>query len=223
MPPAVERPLRLKGNPYARPDYFRTDVAAGVTRTPAGLRVCTLPSEFLLGFRDALVYECGGAYRRVLKGAGKKWGTQFATRFAKDLFALYQTRVGELPAGLVDTCLADCFAANGYGALVIDRSPRTAGVVVVDLKDSVMPALVQEADRPVDAMMAGMLGAVFAHLAGQSLDAIQTECPTLGADQSRFLVAPATAVAAVEEWIDAAPTMPTHEAVLVRIFGAVAQ
>ncbi len=222
MTPSVEPPLRLKGNAYARPGYFQTDVAKGVTRTPSGQRVCTLPSEFLLGFRDALIYECGKAYRKVMKAAGKKWGTQFAARFDKELNALYQTRVRELPAALVHTCLADSFSANGYGRLEIDLALCNFGVLVVDLHDSMMPSLVREADRPVDLLAAGLLGAVFSHLSGETLDAVQTECPALGADRSRFIIARSDAITSAEEFIDATEAMPSHDAILDRVRQAVA-
>ncbi len=222
MTPAIDPPVRLKGNLYAQPGYFRTDVAKGVTRTPSGQRICTLPSEFLLGFRDALIYECGKAYRKVMKAAGKKWGVQYAARFDKELNAAYQTRLRELPAGLVHTCLADSFTANGYGRLEIDMALCDFGVLVVDLHDSVMPSLVREADRPVDLLTAGMLGSVFSHLSGESLDAVQTECPSLGADRARFIIARTEAIAAAEEFIDAMEAMPTHDAILDRVRQAVA-
>ncbi|WP_439621906.1 hypothetical protein [Gemmata sp.] len=217
MTMALDPPVRLKGNPAARPDYFRTDVATGVTRNPAGVRICALPTEFLLGFRDALVYECGKAYRRVMKGAGKKWGARLAARFDKEVTALYGTRLRDLPAGLVHTCLAESFAAHGYGVLRLDLSLCGDGILLADLADSVMPSLIRESDRPVDMLLAGALGVVFGHLSGESLDAVQTECPSMGAERSRFVIARADAVAAAEDWIETVEAMPAHAAVLQRI------
>jgi predicted hydrocarbon binding protein len=215
--PVIEPPLRLKGNLYGQPGYFKTDVAKGVTRTPTGQRICTLPSEFMLGFRDALIYECGKAYRKVMKAAGKKWGVRFAARFDKDLSAAYQAKLRDLPAGLVHTCLADAFAANGYGRLEIDLTQCDSGIIIADVRDPVMPSLVREADRPVDLLTAGMLGSVFTHLIGESVDAIQTECPSLGADRSRFVLARTDAIVAAEEFVEASEQMPTHEAILDRV------
>lgn len=65
-----ENQIRIKGNYFAEPNYFRTDVKTGLCRTPSGQRICTLPPDFLLGLRDALIYECGKSYRQVLKSAG---------------------------------------------------------------------------------------------------------------------------------------------------------
>ncbi|CAN5370819.1 hypothetical protein BH11PLA2_BH11PLA2_24020 [soil metagenome] len=97
--------IRLKGNTFAEPDYFRTDVTKGVTRTPNGTRICALPSDFLLGFRDAVIYECGRSYRSVMKAAGKRWGTQFIKRIERELTSLYQTPFKDLPNGVTRVAL----------------------------------------------------------------------------------------------------------------------
>jgi predicted hydrocarbon binding protein len=207
----------LKGNPAARPDYFRTDVAKGVTRTAAGVRICTLPTEFLLGFRDALVYECGKAYRRVMKTAGKKWGAKLATRFEKEVASLYQTKLRDLPAGLVHVCLTESFAAHGYGNLSVDLSACADGLILVDLTNSMMPSLIRESARPVDLLMAGLLGAVFSHLSGEPLDAVQTDCPSMGAERSRFVIARADAISSVEDWLDTVENHPPHDAIVQRV------
>jgi predicted hydrocarbon binding protein len=210
-------PLRLKGNYFADPEFFRTDVTAGVTRTPTGTRVCALPSEFLLGFRDAVIYECGRSYRAVLKAAGRRWGAQFAKRLDRELTAHYQSPFRQLPPGLVRVCLADAFAAHGYGRLAVGPLAEDPEFDVAEVRDPVMPSLVRESDRPVDVLLAGMIGAALAHLSGKPLDAVQTDCPSLGADRSRFLIGPAHRVAELEEWLDAADPAPTHEAVVRRL------
>jgi predicted hydrocarbon binding protein len=210
-------PLRLKGNYFADPEFFRTDVTKGVTRTPTGTRVCALPSDFLLGFRDAVIYECGRGYRTVLKAAGKRWGTQFAKRLDRELTAHYGSPFRQLPPGLIRVCLGDAFAAHGYGRLTVAALAEDPEFTLAEVQDPLVPALVRESDRPVDVLAAGMLGAVFAHLTGKPLDAVQTDCPSLGADRSRFLIGPAVRVAELEEWIDEADPVPTHEAVVRRL------
>ncbi len=205
-----EPQVRLKGNLFARPDYFRSDVTNGSTRTASGARVCTLTSDFLLGFRDALVYECGKSFRPVMLACGKRWGRTFIARFEKELATAYQTPAKDLPAGVVHACLADAFNYHGWGRLTIDLSAAGHGLILVDLADSVMPSLVRESDRPVDHLMTGLLAAVFGHFAGTTLDAVQTDCPTRGAGASRFVIAAPDRVAAIQEWIDAAPAGETR-------------
>jgi hypothetical protein len=118
---------------------------------------------------------------------------------------------------VVHTCLADAFSYHGYGKLVVRPVDADAGVFEVELRHPVMPTLVPQADRPIDQIMAGMIGSLFAHLTGWQLDAVQTDCPAVGADAARFVVGPAEAVAAAEKWADAADRPPAHDAVLRRV------
>lgn len=219
MTKAHDAQVRLKGNLYARPDYFTTDVAKGATRTPTGTRVCTLTNDFLLGFRDALVYECGKSFRAVMKSCGKRWGSSFVARFEKELTGFYQTPIKDLPAGVIHTVLADAFNAHGWGRLTIDLSATDRGYIAVELTDSVMPALIKESDRNVDHMMTGLLAAIFSRFAGSELDCVQTDCPTRGAASSRFILSSPARVAELDKWIDDAPVEApiTHDAVVKRL------
>ncbi len=211
---ASQAPLRFKGNFFADPEFFRTDVTKGVTKTPTGCRIITLPSEFLIGFRDALIYECGGSYRQIMKSTGRRWGTQFAKRLERELSSFYQTPFKELPEPIIRTCLAEAFRAHGYGHLSFATVLEHAEFVLAEVRNPLLPALIRESDRTSDLLMAGMLGAVLAHLTGKPLDAVQTECPSLGADRSRFLIGPGSVVAELEEWINEASQMPSHKAIL---------
>lgn len=214
-----EPQVRLKGNRYARPDYFVTDVTTGATRTPSGIRVCTLTSDFLLGFRDALVYECGKSFRSVMKACGKRWGKTFIAGFEKELATEYQTPAKDLPAGVVHACLADAFNYHGWGRLTIDLSHADKGFIVAVVTDPVLPAIIRQAERPVDHLMCGLLASVFGHFAGAELDAVQTDCPTLGAGASRFVVATPERVAVISQWMESAPadTPVSHDAVMRQI------
>jgi uncharacterized protein len=212
--------LRLKPNPFAEPEYFRTDVTKGVTRTATGTRICTLPSDFLLGFRDAVIYECGRSYRGVMKAAGKRWGAQFIKRLDREMTAHYGSGFKDLPRGLIRVILAESFASHGYGRLHIEDIELAPEWLTIEVIDPMLPSLVRESERPVDMLTAGMVGAIFSYLSGRGLDGVQTECPSLGADRSRFLVGPAAKVGEIETWFDETDPMPTHEDVLLRIFNS---
>lgn len=209
-----ESKLRLKGNYYARPDYFNTDVAKGVTRTPQGVRMCAVADDFLVGFRTAIIYECGPAYRLVLKTAGKRWGEKFIARMEQELTAYYGSPFRELPTGLIDQCLSEAFNYHGYGLLKIRRHERHLDV---EIENSMLPSLVQMSERPVDDMMTGLLGAVFSHLLGRSYEAIQTECPSTAGERTRFLVATSDVIAPIEEWADQQQPQPSHDDFLHRL------
>jgi predicted hydrocarbon binding protein len=211
--------VRLKGNLFARPGYFTTDVAKGATRTPSGTRICTLTDDFLLGFRDALIYECGKSFRPVMRSCGKRWGSAFMDRFEKELAAAYQTSMKDLPAGIVHTCLIDAFNYHGWGRLSIDLSAADSGVIEILLSDSVMPTIVRESDLPVDHLICGLLAAVFSRFADTELGCVQTECPSRGAAASRFLILSLARSLEIEEWIaqvsDSVPL--SHEAIVRHI------
>jgi len=212
--PESASPFRLKGNYFAEPYYFRTDVTTGVCRTPTGVRICTLPPDFLLGLRDALIYECGKSYRIVLKAAGRRWGSQWIKRLDREWTAYYQQPFRELPAGLIRVCLADAFAAHGYGKLDYTRAEESPEFWSAEIGDSLFPALVGESDRPVDLLMSGLLAAIFSYLHGLTMDCLQTECPSMGAERSRFLIGPAPRIAELEAWWEANTPLPSHEQVL---------
>lgn len=217
MPDATGFALRLKGNTYARPDFFKTDVKKGVTRSAFGTRMCALTSDFLLGFRDALIYECGRSFAPVLKACGRRWGEIFIRRFDRELNQIYQASSSELPAGLVHTCLAECFAAHGWGQLSIDLSRCSYGLVLVRLKNSVLPDLIRESDRPVDHLFTGAFAAIFSFFAGITLDALQTDCPSVGGTAAQYLVTYPDRVERLTTWLDSPPQKakwPGHDAIL---------
>ncbi len=213
----TDAPIRLKGNYFADPEFFRTDVTKGVTRTPTGTRICTLPSDFLLGLRDAVIYECGRSYRSVLKAAGKRWGLQFAKRLERELTSFYQSAFRDMQPGLVRTCLAEAFNAHGYGRLTLELLIEDAEFTVAEVRDPVMPSIVREAERPVDLLTSGLLGALLSQLSGKQLECVQTECPSLGAESSRFIIGPATRITEIEEWLDEQEQMPSHEAIVSKL------
>lgn len=217
--PENETNIRFKGTYYARPDYFNTDVAKGVTRTPQGTRICAVADDFLMGFRTAIIYECGPAARLVLKTAGKRWGDKFITRMEQELTAYYGSPFRELHAALVDQILHEAFNYHGYGWLTIHRH---AAYIEIEVDNAVLPSLVQFTERPVDDMMTGLFGAVFSHLLGRTYEAIQTECLSTAGEKTRFLVAAADIIAPLEEWAEQQNPYPNHDLLLARLKAALA-
>ncbi|CAN5350707.1 hypothetical protein BH11PLA2_BH11PLA2_31440 [soil metagenome] len=114
--------------------------------------------------------------------------------------------------------LADAFNYHGYGKLHVETLEIDDAWTLVEVANPVMPSLVRESERPVDMLTAGMLGAIFSQIQGRSLDCVQTECPSLGADRSRFLIGSAVRVAEIEQWIEETDPMPSHEEILAKLF-----
>ncbi len=194
----TSRVVRLKGNLFSRSDWFRTDVTKGVTRTPDGERICSLSGDFLLGFRDAMIYECGPAYGTVLKGAGRRWGGTFMQRLDKLAKAHYEVPLRELQTGIQTTILADAFAAYGWGKLSVNWE-SWPGFIRVQLENPIYPDLILQAERASDQLFAGFLQAVFEYLLESQLDCLQTDCPTREATASRFLLANPAKIAELQK------------------------
>ncbi len=195
---------RLLKNYYSRADYFRHDINKGTIRTPTGERICALTSDFLIGFHKAVEFECGKATGQVFKTAGKRWGKQFTERFDRDLSAHYRTPIKDMSTALVYECLAEAFRHHGWGKLSFTFSESEFGYMVVELKNSVMPELLARISKrrePVDHLMTGFFASFFSHFAGQELDCEQTECPSKGADTSRYVIGLRDRIQKVPQWL----------------------
>ena len=193
--------VRLVNGYYTRPDYFAADVAKGTIRTPSGTRICALTDDFLRGFRAAVQFECGKATDRVYKKCGFRWGTSFVERFDREMTEYFGVPAREMSAGLMERTVDEAFRAHGYGHLSLDYAEYDRGFVQVTLADSVMPAVMGRTDKPSDALMCGFFSAVFGFYASTELDCVQTECPSRGADASRFLVGLAGRLAGVPKMV----------------------
>ena len=206
--------IRLVHGYFSRPDYFKADVEKGTIRTPTGTRMCALTDDFLLGFRTALMFECGKAGDRVFKKCGFRWGTAFIERFDRELSEHYGVPARDMSAGLMERALDEAFRYHGWGKLDIDLDEYDSGFVQVRIGDSVMPAVTGDSEKPSDWLMAGFLAAVFSFYGDAELDCIQTDCPSRGADASRFIVGLPVRLAPAAKWI---PDRLTHAAILNRL------
>jgi uncharacterized protein len=194
--------VRLLNGFFSRSDYFKADVEKGTIRTPTGTRICALTDDFLLGFRSAVQFECGKATERVFKACGKKWGKSFVERFDRELTDHYGVPLQDVSTGLVERCLSEAFRYYGWGKLTIDLSEYDSGLVSLEVMDPVMPGVVGSAEKPSDSLFAGFFATVFSYFAKTELDCQQTDCPTRGADCSRFVVSLPERLKDVPKWVN---------------------
>ncbi len=204
--------VRLMNGYFSRPDFFAADVEKGTIRTPTGTRICALTDDFLIGFRSAVQFECGKATDRVFKTCGKKWGKTFVERFDRELTDHFGVPLSDVSTGLVERCMDEAFRYYGWGKPTIDLSEYDSGLVSVSVTDPVMPAMVGPTDKPADPLFAGFFAAVFSHYAKTDLECVQTDCPTRGADASRFVVGLGERLKPVGGWV----TEKLAHAVIVR-------
>lgn len=180
--------VRYLSGYYSQPNFFNADPARGTIRTPSGTRICALTDDFLRGFRTAVQFECGKATDRVFKKCGQRWGLAFIQRFDREMSQHYGVPMRDVSAGLVQKCLDEALRYHGWGKLNIDLTVYDRGIVQLVVTDPAMPEVVGSSDKPTDSLMAGFFAAIFSHYAMQELDCQQTDCPSRGADASRFVV-----------------------------------
>ena len=182
-------------------DGFQFDLRQGVFYNPAGTRCCLLSTDLLRGVYLALLEEAGEAWTVILKNCGRIWGERLARRLDGELRNLFQTELGDLPVARFEECMREYFAFHGWGELII-QTGRTVerGYVEASLRDSIFLEVVEDSPVMVDWLMSGILASLFSYLSGQTLDALQTACPSQGAATSLFLIsAPERIEAALEK------------------------
>ncbi len=203
-----------RANFYEEGGYCATDVPSGVTRNRAGTRMIALTADFLLGLRRAIVDECGPAAETVFKSCGRKWGVLFGKRFDKEMSEYYGQPLRDFQMSMFNACLVEAFSHNGFGKLTLDWSQQHQGLILIELREAIMASLVKQAERPADAMVAGILGGFFSHITGEDLDGVQTACPMRGGDTSRFIVGLKERLAPVEAWVE---NGKTHEEIVAEL------
>lgn len=216
---AAPEDMLFRGNPYAEGVYLKTDVPKGVTRNRMGTRIVSLSEDFLRGLRRALGDECGPAADTVLKSCGRRLGGLVAKRVERELSEFYGQPLQEFSTALFLGCLTEMFSQHGWGRLDVDLSRAEEGLLIADLNGAIMAGLVQQADVPVDALMAGLLGGFFAHLTGQDLDCVQTACQACGAATSRFVIGLRQRLANAETWVQDGKTHEDVVAALAEVRG----
>jgi predicted hydrocarbon binding protein len=192
--------MKRAGNYYAGPDHVKTDVRRGVARNRAGTRILTLTSDFLVGLRNALVFECGQAADVVMMSAGRRWGKALAVRMGNELHAHYAVPLAELPLAVFQGCLVEAFNTHGLGKLAVDVGLYAKGILVCTVENPMYAGLVEAGNPPADRLQAGILAGMFSQLAGRELGCVQTQCQCQGAPDSRFVLTLAERLTMVEVW-----------------------
>jgi predicted hydrocarbon binding protein len=202
------------GNFYAEGTYCHTDVRRGVTRTRTGVRLVTLTTDFLVGFRRAIVDECGPAADTVFAACGRKWGGFLAKRFETEMEAFHGRPLHEMSLAKVQALLADLFSHHGWGTVRADLTRHDQGLIVVTAEEPIFASLSGPAEKPVDALLAGILAGFFGTLFGRDLDCVQTACKARGEAASKFVLGLTPRLAGARGWVDSGKN---HEQVVAEL------
>lgn len=151
---------------------------------------------------EALLRTCDRVAPQTWQVFCREWGTQWGRRAVVDLETqcLEQTEqsLRERPMREVAERLARYVERQGWGGLTVDLSSASSGGVLVELERSALVAATRrEGDRRCH-LIAGLLAAVFSHLAHRRLHVEEVCCAAAGHDHCRFLVVGKTRRATVE-------------------------
>lgn len=165
------------------------DLREGVIWNPAKTRVVVLSSDLLTGIYKAVFYETGPGWKLIFQRCGEIWGRRLVKRLDHECATLLGLRLGDMTLENFLRFMRDYFVYHGWGSLTINvDGARETGLVQAELLDSIFSKVVDDPENMADAMICGMLSSLLGYLSGQELGCVQTQCPTKGAESSRFII-----------------------------------
>lgn len=173
---------------FSETDYFKTDIALGVTTNKSGKRIISLSEDFLSGFREALVDECGPAANEVLYSCGRMTGDMVGLRLSNEVAEQYRQSVNSLSVSVFDTVIHSYFSHHGWGFFKSDYGSVNQGLIICEFDNTIFQTFTENESRPIESLLAGLLAGIYSHISGQELECIQTECLSTGAAKSRFIL-----------------------------------
>jgi hypothetical protein len=178
--------------PFYEQGYLKHNLRRGAVYNRSGTKMCMLPSELLLGLHQTLEEEVGEMWHDVMGSIGRIWGRRVAERFERETTEYYNRPLHELPMAEFARLLEGFFRYNGWGLLKVDFSLASSGLLGARLENSAYVEIIGAADRPVDNIVAGLLGA-------------------MGAPCCRFVVGISARLRSVPDWVASGMS---HEVVL---------
>ncbi|MDF1664327.1 MAG: hypothetical protein P1V97_21355 [Planctomycetota bacterium] len=193
----------VRADYFSETDYFKTDIVLGVTTNGSGKRVISLSEDFLSGFREALVDECGPAANEVLYSCGRMTGDMVGIRLANEVAEHYGQSVNALSISVFDTVIHSYFSHHGWGYFRSDYSSVNEGLILAEFDNTIFQAFTKNEERPIESLLAGLLAGLYSQISGQTLECVQTECLSQGASKSRFILGLADRIEQARPFVEA--------------------
>ena len=153
------------------------DIYGGVVRIEDRERQVFITTETIYGLYKSLLDEAADAWKIVLKTCGYMWGKRLIQRLDKNLDAQQEHGLAVLEVESFIDLIQNYFAYHGWGRLTINLDhAESAGIIVLDLRDSIVTQALPDTAGPVDFLISGMLRAIFEFIARRELDCIQITC-----------------------------------------------
>jgi predicted hydrocarbon binding protein len=185
---ATMHDLPMRANYFAEDAYWTHDLGKGTIHNRSGARALAVSDDLLVALANTLTAELGEQARVVIASMGEEWGQRAAARFSDEMEKHYGKPLAQLPLALFEASLAEAFRCYGWGTIDVEFDGYAQGLVIVEMRDPPLGAIVRPAAAPVEALVAAFLEGMFSHFAGVRLGCAQTECRACGADASRFVL-----------------------------------
>lgn len=142
----------------------------------------------------------------------REWGLAWGRRSVVDLEADALERTGraltELPMREVTARLSQFTKTSGLGALSVDFRMARDGALVISMERSAIAEAIGHANEPRCALLEGLFGALFGHVAGKSIVVRELSCRAQGAMRCTFLAVSKTRRRALDEALLVGLTTP---------------
>lgn len=159
----------------------------GVRRDEVERRVLELPWSILAALRHTCEEVAPEGWPIFCHAWGTQWGRSVAVDLETEALEAFALSVREVPLRTAMEMLARGMARQGWGALQVDFAFAERGALVAHLGRSAMAEAVGQGKELRCQLVAGMLGAVFTHLASRHLSVREVLCRARGDASCTFV------------------------------------
>lgn len=183
----------------------------GVLRDEDGRRRGFVSAEFVRALHFSVLEVFGDDTQDILYQTGFEWGLQDMTGLSQRLRDEYGAG-GDLwqmdPKFVLDTWWSP-LAAGGWGAWELAFATQARGVIVIDMRHSLVAASLGPVEHPVCHLYAGLFAGALSFFDREERHGVEIRCQAMGDPVCTFVIGPGADIDAVESWRQQG--MPTEE------------
>ena len=182
------------------------EASQGVRRDEVDRRVLEVPWSFLSSLRATCDQVAPEGWPLFCTAWGTQWGRAVAVDLETEALETHALSIREVPLRTAMEMLSRGMARQGWGALRIDFAYTAQSAFVAHLDRSAVAEAAARSKTMRCHMIAGMLGAVFTHIASRRVAAREITCTARGDASCTFVVVPDSRRVALESAIQAGTT-----------------
>jgi len=198
----------FRHNYYDPQDFFTRNENTGEVRRNDGLRMIAVSEDLIAALQAGTAEEVGDeASRAIMYRAGYEWALADMKNFHHNIQKEFgNTPVGEMHLNFVLETWWWPLTSEGWGAWKFDFERRSQGLILVDLRESVVAKSLERIGKPVCYMYAGLFGGLFSYLSKRELNCIEIQCYASGDDVCKFLIGKDNRINAASFWVEEGAT-----------------